>query len=75
MGIAPVIGISIPKMPLFLEARVEEHPNSVLHTLAASIDARDDLTAGDSGKRSTGYAFLGICSESEGFEWNIAKKW
>ncbi len=59
MGIAPVIGISIRNAAL-LEARVKQF-NSVLHTLAASIDARDNLTAGHS-EKVTEYA-LGICSE------------
>jgi HD-GYP domain-containing protein (c-di-GMP phosphodiesterase class II)/Tfp pilus assembly protein PilZ len=59
MGIAPVIGISIRNAAL-LEARVKQF-NSVLHTLAASIDARDNLTAGHS-EKVTEYA-LGICGE------------
>jgi HD-GYP domain-containing protein (c-di-GMP phosphodiesterase class II) len=59
MGIAPVIGISI-RNAAHLEARVKQF-NSVLHTLAASIDARDNLTAGHS-EKVTEYA-LGICSE------------
>jgi HD-GYP domain-containing protein (c-di-GMP phosphodiesterase class II) len=59
MGIAPVIGISIRNAAL-LEARVKQF-NSTLQVLAASIDARDNLTAGHSDK-VTEYA-LGICGE------------
>ncbi len=59
MGIAPVIGISI-RNAAHLEARVKQF-NSVLQVLAASIDARDNLTAGHSDK-VTEYA-MGICNQ------------
>jgi len=59
MGVASVIGISIRNAEL-MEARVRQF-NSVLQVLAASIDARDSLTAGHSGK-VTEYA-MGICQE------------
>jgi HD-GYP domain-containing protein (c-di-GMP phosphodiesterase class II) len=59
MGIASVIGISIRNADL-LEARQRQF-GSILQVLAASIDARDPLTAGHSAK-VTEYA-LGICEE------------
>jgi len=59
MGIAPVIGISIRNAEL-LSAR-REQMNSILEVMAASIDARDPMTAGHS-KKVKEYA-LGICSE------------
>jgi len=59
MGIAPVIGISIRNAEL-LSARIEQM-NSILEVMAASIDARDPMTAGHS-KKVKEYA-LGICSE------------
>lgn len=57
MGIAPEIGISIHNAML-LEAK-ERQFKSLLQVLAASIDARDPLTAGHS-ERVTKYA-VGIC--------------
>ena len=59
MGIAPVIGIAIRNAEL-LENK-ESLFKSTLRTLAASIDARDPLTAGHS-EKVTEYA-LGICEE------------
>jgi len=59
IGIASVLGISIRNAEL-LEAR-ERQFRSILKTLAASIDARDPLTAGHS-ERVTEFA-LGICDE------------
>lgn len=59
MGIASVIGISIRNADL-LEARQRQF-GSILQVLAASIDARDPLTAGHSAK-VTEFA-LGICDE------------
>ncbi len=59
MGIASVIGISISNANL-LEARQRQF-GSILHVLAASIDARDPLTAGHS-EKVTDYA-MGICEE------------
>ncbi|MFO0753696.1 MAG: HD domain-containing phosphohydrolase [Thermodesulfovibrionales bacterium] len=50
MGIAPEIGISI-RNALLIEDK-EQQFKSMLHVLAASIDARDDLTAGHSEKVS-----------------------
>jgi HD-GYP domain-containing protein (c-di-GMP phosphodiesterase class II) len=59
MGIAPQIGISIHNAML---TEVKERQfRSILQVLAASIDARDPLTAGHSAK-VTEYA-LGICDE------------
>ncbi len=59
IGIASVLGISIRNAEL-LEAR-ERQFRSILKTLAASIDARDPLTAGHS-ERVTAFS-LGICDE------------
>lgn len=59
MGIAPQIGISIHNAIL---TEVKEHQfRSILQVLAASIDARDPLTAGHS-EKVTEYA-VGICEE------------
>lgn len=59
MGIASVIGICISNTDL-LEARQRQF-DSILQVLAASIDARDPLTAGHSAK-VTDYS-MGICEE------------
>jgi HD-GYP domain-containing protein (c-di-GMP phosphodiesterase class II) len=59
MGIAPVIGVSIRNAELLM-ARTEQM-NSILEVMAASIDARDTMTAGHS-KKVKEYA-LGICEE------------
>ena len=59
MGIAPIIGISIRNAEL-LESKTRQF-DAILHALAASIDARDPLTAGHS-EMVTEYA-LGICDE------------
>ena len=59
MGIAPEIGISVHNA-LLTEER-ERQFRSILRTLAASIDARDNLTAGHS-ERVTEYA-MAICGE------------
>ncbi|MFZ5570563.1 MAG: HD domain-containing phosphohydrolase [Thermodesulfobacteriota bacterium] len=59
MGIAPMIGISIRNAEL-LDARVKQM-RSILHVMAASIDARDPMTAGHS-EKVTEYA-IGICNE------------
>jgi hypothetical protein len=59
LGIAHVIGISLRNVEL-LEDR-NRQMQSILQTLAASIDTRDPLTAGHSAK-VTEYA-LGICKE------------
>jgi GAF domain-containing protein len=59
IGIASVLGISIRNAEL-MEAQ-ERQFRSLLQTLAASIDARDPLTAGHS-LRVTEFA-LGICDE------------
>jgi HD-GYP domain-containing protein (c-di-GMP phosphodiesterase class II) len=59
LGIAPEIGISIHNVML-TDAR-ERQFKSILQVLAASIDARDFLTAGHS-EKVTEYA-LGICAE------------
>ena len=61
LGIAHVVGISIRNVEL-LDDR-NRQLQSVLQTLAASIDARDPLTAGHSTK-VTEYA-AGICQELE----------
>lgn len=59
LGIAHVIGISLRNVELLDERN--RQIQSILQTLAASIDARDPLTAGHSAK-VTEYA-LGICHE------------
>jgi GAF domain-containing protein len=59
MGIAPEIGISVHNALLTEEQ--ERQFRSILRTLAASIDARDNLTAGHS-ERVTEYA-MAICRE------------
>jgi hypothetical protein len=59
LGLAHVIGISIRNVEL-LDDR-HHQMQSILQTLAASIDARDPLTAGHSAK-VTEYA-VGICKE------------
>lgn len=59
MSIAPEIGITL-NSAMFAEER-EEQFRSILRTLAASIDARDALTAGHS-ERVTEYA-VAICKE------------
>jgi HD-GYP domain-containing protein (c-di-GMP phosphodiesterase class II)/Tfp pilus assembly protein PilZ len=59
MGTATVIGISI-RNAMLNEAR-EHQFSSTLQVLAASIDARDNLTAGHA-EKVTKYA-LGICQE------------
>lgn len=59
MGITPGIGISIHNA-LLLEAEVEQF-KSVIRGLAATIDARDPLTAGHS-EKVTEYC-VGICRE------------
>ena len=59
MGIAPQVGISIHNAML---AEIKERQfRSILQVLAASIDARDPLTAGHS-EKVTEYA-VGICKE------------
>src|SRR6266567_3727477 len=59
MGIASVVAVSIRNAEL-IDGRIRQF-NSILQTLAASIDARDSLTAGHS-EKVTEYA-LGICGE------------
>jgi HD-GYP domain-containing protein (c-di-GMP phosphodiesterase class II) len=59
MGVAPEIGISIHNCSL-METK-ERQFKSILQVLAASIDARDPLTAGHS-EKVTEYA-IGICHE------------
>ncbi len=59
MGVAPEIGISVHSA-LMAEER-ERQFRSILRTLAASIDARDNLTAGHS-EKVTEYA-MAICDE------------
>jgi HD-GYP domain-containing protein (c-di-GMP phosphodiesterase class II) len=59
MGVAPVIGITIHNANL-IEAKVKQF-SSLLQVMAASIDARDPMTAGHS-EKVTEYA-LGICGE------------
>ncbi|MBW2689563.1 MAG: HD domain-containing protein [Deltaproteobacteria bacterium] len=58
MGIAPMLGISIRNADLLLTKERQFH--STLEVLAATIDARDPLTAGHS-KMVTEYA-VGICN-------------
>ncbi len=59
MGISSVIGISIRNAELF-DSRTKQF-SSLLQVMAASIDARDPLTAGHS-ENVTKYA-MGICEE------------
>ncbi len=59
IGVASVIGISLRNADL-IESKVRQF-NSVLQVLAASIDARDSLTAGHS-EMVTEYS-VGICKE------------
>ena len=59
MGIASVVALSIKNVEL-IDGRMRQF-NSILQALAASIDARDSLTAGHS-EKVTEYA-LGICGE------------
>lgn len=59
MGIAPVIGVAIRNADLL--AVKEQQFRSTLHVLAASIDARDPLTAGHS-EKVTEYT-VAICNE------------
>lgn len=59
MGIAPVIGVAIRNAELLL-AKDKEF-RSTLQVLAASIDARDPMTAGHS-EKVTEYS-VGICDE------------
>jgi len=59
MGIAPMIGISMHNAKL-LEAKASQF-TSFLKVMAASIDARDPLTAGHS-EKVTEYV-MGICDE------------
>lgn len=59
LGLSHVIGISLRNVEL-LEDR-DQQMQSILQTLAASIDARDPLTAGHSAK-VTEYT-MGICDE------------
>jgi HD-GYP domain-containing protein (c-di-GMP phosphodiesterase class II) len=59
MGIAPQIGISVKNAGL-IQSKLEQF-NSILFVLAASIDARDFLTAGHSEKVME--FSIGICNE------------
>lgn len=59
MGVAQEVAISLHNAAL-IQSKLEQF-RSILHTLAASIDARDPLTAGHS-ERVTEYA-VGICEE------------
>ncbi len=59
MGIAPVIGVAIRNAELLLSK--DKEFRSTLQVLAASIDARDPLTAGHS-EKVTEYS-VGICDE------------
>ncbi len=59
MGIASSLGISLRNAE-YLESSIRQF-NSIIQVLAASIDARDNLTSGHS-KKVTEYA-LGICDE------------
>ncbi len=59
MGIASILGVSIRNADL-IKSKVGQF-NSILRVLAATIDARDPLTAGHS-EKVTEYA-IGICEE------------
>lgn len=59
MGVAPVIGVAIRNAELLLTK--DKEFRSTLQVLAASIDARDPLTAGHS-EKVTEYS-VGICDE------------
>lgn len=59
MGVAPVIGVAVRNADLL--AVKEQQFRSTLHVLAASIDARDPLTAGHS-EKVTEYS-VAICDE------------
>jgi uncharacterized protein (TIGR02266 family) len=59
MGIAPVIGVAIRNAELLLSK--DKEFRSTLQVLAASIDARDPMTAGHS-EKVTEYS-VGICEE------------
>ena len=59
MGVAQVVGVSIRNAEL-LEAKIKQF-RSIIQVLAASIDARDPLTAGHS-EKVTRYSG-GICRE------------
>jgi putative nucleotidyltransferase with HDIG domain len=59
MGIASSLGISLRNAE-YMESSIRQF-NSIIQVLAASIDARDNLTAGHS-KKVTEYA-LGMCDE------------
>ncbi len=59
MGVAPVIGVAVRNADLL--AVKEKQFHSTLHVLAASIDARDPLTAGHS-EKVTEYS-VAICDE------------
>ena len=59
MGIAPVIGVAIRNAELLLSK--DKEFRSTLQVLAASIDARDPMTAGHS-EKVTEYS-VGICDE------------
>ena len=61
IGLASVLGISLSNADLM--AARERQLQSVLHALAASIDARDPMTAGHS-EKVTEFA-IGICDEME----------
>ena len=61
MGVASSLGISL-KNAEHIEASIRQF-NSIIQVLAASIDARDNLTAGHS-EKVTEYS-LGICDELE----------
>jgi len=61
VGIASVLGVSIRNAEL-IESR-ERQFKSILHALAASIDARDPMTSGHS-EKVTEYA-VGICAEMD----------
>jgi HD-GYP domain-containing protein (c-di-GMP phosphodiesterase class II) len=61
MGIAPVIGVAIRNAELLLTK--DKEFRSTLQVLAASIDARDPMTAGHS-EKVTEYS-VGICDEMD----------